>query len=99
MTPNDAAAEPCSAITLGELKALGAFVRQQDLDERVRALVAQDRVPPAFPLAPTLMRRTPSAATSATLSSLAQPTSRLTGLGRTAATTAAISSRVRSPGA
>jgi hypothetical protein len=37
-------------VTLGELKALGAFVRQQDLLERVRVLVAKQRVPPAFAL-------------------------------------------------
>jgi hypothetical protein len=48
------------AITLGELKALGAFVRQQDLDARVCELVARDRVPHAFPLEPT---RAPADAT------------------------------------
>jgi len=48
---------------------------------------------------PTLMRRTPSAAMSPTVRSVAPPTSRLTGFGATAATTAAICSRVRMPGA
>jgi hypothetical protein len=48
---------------------------------------------------PTLMRRTPSAAMSATVSSLADPTSRLSGLGATASTSATICSRVVTPGA
>lgn len=50
----DTAAMPTQgAITLGELKALGAFVRQQDLDAHIRDLIARGRVPPAFPLEPT----------------------------------------------
>lgn len=40
------------ALTLGELRALGAFVRQQELDERVAVLAAEGRIPPRFPLAP-----------------------------------------------
>ena len=48
---------------------------------------------------PTLMRRTPSAARSETVSSLGQPISTFTGFGATALTIAAISSRVRTPGA
>ena len=48
---------------------------------------------------PTLMRRTPMAAMSCTVNSLVDPMTRLTGFGATAATTAAICSRVRMPGA
>jgi len=48
---------------------------------------------------PTLTLRTPSAATAATVKSLAEPIRRFTGFGATAATTAVISSRVRMPGA
>ena len=48
---------------------------------------------------PMLMRRTPMAATSSSVNSLAAPMSRFTGFGATAATTAVICSRVRMPGA
>ena len=48
---------------------------------------------------PTLMRRTPSAATSCSVNADVEPISRLTGLGATAATTASICSRVWMPGA
>jgi hypothetical protein len=48
---------------------------------------------------PTLTRRTPSAATSASVMSPAELTSRFTGLSATEATTAAMSLRMRRPGA
>jgi hypothetical protein len=48
---------------------------------------------------PTLMRRTPMAAISLTLNSIAQPARKFTGFGATALTTASICSRVLMPGA
>lgn len=49
------------AITLGELKALGRFVRCQELDARIPELVAAARIEPGFPLAPARPLRTPPA--------------------------------------
>ncbi|MDX2153209.1 MAG: hypothetical protein SFV54_20865 [Bryobacteraceae bacterium] len=44
---------PASPITLAELKALGEFVRWQDVEPRVRRLLDERRLPPAYPLAPS----------------------------------------------
>jgi len=42
-----------SLVTLAELKALGEFVRWQEMDERVAELVAAKRLPDGYPVVPS----------------------------------------------
>ena len=86
---------------------LRAFIERplegMDPGDLVRHCVRAARMKPAHAqrasAPPTLTRRTPIASTSFSVNSLVDPMSRLTGFGATAATTAAICSRVRMPGA
>src|ERR1700694_2440271 len=78
-----------------------ASAKPSNLPSRAMRLAARMKPPQAARASPQprLMRRTPSAATSATVSPIGAPITRLTGLGATAVTMAAICSRVLMPGA
>lgn len=47
-----------SAITLAELRALGEFVRWQEIENRVADLVAAKRLPNGYPLVPSRLPAT-----------------------------------------